>query len=60
MNIVRKANSYKYQKGVKMENMTDYQLQVILQLIIDKLANCKTLEDYELARKEIEEMRKSK
>ena len=40
-----------------MEVMTDYQLKVILQLIIDKLKNCSTVEEYERARKEIEQMR---
>ena len=37
--------------------MTDYQLKVILQLIIDKLNNCKTIEEYEEAKKEIERMK---
>ena len=46
--------------GVKGENMTDYQLQVILQLVIDKLNNCKTLEDYEKAKQEIEAIKNSK
>lgn len=40
-----------------MEVMTDYQLKVILQLIIDKLNNCKTIEEYEKAKKEIENMK---
>ena len=30
--------------------MTDYQLKVILQLIIDKLNNCKTIEEFEQAK----------
>ena len=42
------------------EMMTDYQLKVILQLIIDKLENCKTIEDYEKAKAEIEAMKSSK
>lgn len=40
-----------------MEVMTDYQLKVILQLIIDKLNNCKTIEEYEKAKEEIERMK---
>lgn len=40
-----------------MEVMTDYQLKVILQLIIDKLNNCKTIEEYEKAKEEIECMK---
>ena len=39
------------------ELMTDYQLKVILQLIIDKLNNCKTVEDYEKAKEEIVRMK---
>lgn len=42
------------------ENMTDYQLKVILQLIIDKLNNCSTVEEYEKAKAEIEAMKSSK
>lgn len=41
------------------EVMTDYQLKVILQLIIDKLKSCKTDEDYKKAIKEIEKMKNS-
>jgi len=37
--------------------MTDYQLKVILQLIIDKLNNCMTVEDYEKAKEEIIKMK---
>ena len=38
--------------------MTDYQLNIILQLIIDKLKNCKTYEDIQKAIIEIEAMKK--
>ena len=40
--------------------MTDYQLKVILQLIVDKLEHCITLEDYEKAKQEIEDMKNNK
>ena len=39
------------------EIMTDYQLKVILQLIIDKLNNCKTVEEFQKAKEEIEKMK---
>lgn len=42
------------------EHMTDYQLKVILQLIIDKLDSCKTPEDIEKAKEEIIRMRDGK
>ena len=40
-----------------MEAMTDYQLKVILQLIIDKLNNCKTVDEFEKAKEEIRRMK---
>lgn len=40
--------------------MTDYQLKVILQLIIDKLENCETVEDFQRAKQEIENMKEDK
>ena len=40
-----------------MEVMTDFQLKVILQLIIDKLNNCETVEDFRKAKEEIERMK---
>ena len=43
-----------------MEPLTDYQLKVILQLIIDKLNHCKTFEEYEKAKQEIERMKDDK
>ena len=43
-----------------METMTDYQLKVILQLVIDKLKNCKTDADFKKAIEEIEKMKDSK
>ena len=43
-----------------MEIMTDYQLKVILQLIIDKLENCKTIEDFQKAKEELERMKEDR
>lgn len=40
-----------------MEVMTDYQLKDILQLIIDKLNSCKTIEEYEKAKQELEHIK---
>ncbi len=42
------------------EHMTDYQLKVILQLIVDKLDNCKTQEDFQRAKEDIARMRDGK
>lgn len=43
-----------------MEVMTDYQLKVILQLVIDKLENCKSEEDYRKAIEEIKQIKDNK
>lgn len=40
-----------------MELLTDFQLKFILQLNINKLNNCKTIEEYEKAKEEIECMK---
>lgn len=46
-------------KGDNMaENMTDKQLEVILNLIADKFQSCKDMEDVEKAVKEVREMAK--
>lgn len=40
------------------ENMTDKQMEVILNLVADKFANCKDMKDVEKAVKEVREMAK--
>ena len=46
-------------KGGKMaENMTDKQIEIILNLVADKFAGCKDMEDVEKAVKEVREMAK--
>jgi hypothetical protein len=41
-----------------MENMTDKQLEVILNLVADKFQNCKNMEEVEIAVQEIRTMAK--
>ena len=43
-----------------MEIMTDYQLKVILQLIIDKLESCKTIEEFQKAKEELKRMKEDR
>lgn len=42
------------------EEMTDYQLKVILQLVIDKLKSCNDMQEVEKAIEEIEKMKETK
>lgn len=46
------------EKGVKMDIMTDKQMEVILNLVADKFANCKNMEEVQQAIKDIKEMAK--
>lgn len=41
-----------------MENMTDKQMEVILNLVADKFAACKDMDDVEKAIKEVRDMAK--
>lgn len=38
------------------ENMTDKQMEILLTLVADKFAACKTMEDVDAAVKEVREM----
>lgn len=50
--------SGKREKGEYMEPMTDKQMEVILNLLADKFAACKNMEDVQQAIKEVREMAK--
>lgn len=46
-------------KGERMkENMTDKQIEIILNLVADKFAGCKSMEEVEKAIHEVREMAK--
>ena len=45
-------------KGEHMEEMTDKQMEVILNLVADKFANCKNMDEVQQAIKEIKDMAK--
>lgn len=46
-------------KGGRMaENMTDKQIEIILNLVADKFAGCRNMEDVEKAIQEVREMAK--
>ena len=46
-------------KGERMkENMTDKQIEIILNLVADKFAGCKSMEEVEKAIQEVREMAK--
>lgn len=51
--------TWQSEKGVKMDIMTDKQMEVILNLVADKFANCKNMEEVQQAIKDIKEMAKN-
>ena len=56
LGVNQSPNTYESRGRGNMENMTDKQMQVILNLVADKFKNCKDMDEVEKAIKELEEM----